>query len=199
MLNRLIILAAVWLIQALGLPSFALAQQAKAAKPADLLAEPTAGAAKSGSMTAGQAISVLDKKGFWVKVQSGSQSGWVKLTDIELPNAVTKIDPMSTGRTSGGNIVNTAGVRGLSPEELKGSKPNTAAVDQAVQNAAKVSDSDVSAFVSSGGVVPRANVPEVKVVKVSSSGNVSKSEGSGMSATQSTSGSPAKSSKDKEW
>ena len=199
MLNRLIILAAVWLIQALGLPSFALAQQAKATKPADLLAEPTTGAPKSGSMTAGQAISVLDKKGFWVKVQSGSQSGWVKLTDIELPNAVTKIDPMSTGRTSGGNIVNTAGVRGLSPEELKGSKPNTAAVDQAVQNAAKVSDSDVSAFVSSGGVVPRANVPEVKVVKVSSSGNVSKSDGSGMSATQTTSGSPAKSSKDKEW
>lgn len=199
MFKNLIICATVFIIQALGLSSLALAQQAKATKPADLLAEPATGAAKSGSMTAGQAISVIDKKGFWVKVQSGSQSGWVKLTDIELPNAVTKIDPMSTGRTSGGNIVNTAGVRGLSPEELKGSKPNTASVDQAVQNAAKVSDSDISAFISSGGVVPRANVPEVKAVKVSSSGNVSKGEGGGMSATQSTSGSPTKSSKDKEW
>jgi hypothetical protein len=72
-------------------------------------------------------------------------------------------------------------------------------VDQAIQNAVKVSDSDVSAFILSGGVVPRANIPEVKAVKVSSSGNVSKAEGVGMSATQSTSGSPAKSSKDKEW
>ena len=186
-------------IQFAGYSANVLAQQAKATKPADLLAEPLAGAAKSGSMTSGQALSVLDKKGFWVKVQNGSQSGWVKLTDVELPNAVTKIDPMSTGRTSSGNIVNTAGARGLSPEELKGSKPNTAAVDQAIQNAVKVSDSDVSAFILSGGVVPRANIPEVKAVKVSSTGNVSKAEGVGMSATQSTSGSPAKSSKDKEW
>ena len=186
-------------IQFAGYSANVLAQQAKATKPADLLAEPLAGAAKSGSMTSGQALSVLDKKGFWVKVQNGSQSGWVKLTDVELPNAVTKIDPMSTGRTSSGNIVNTAGARGLSPEELKGSKPNTAAVDQAIQNAVKVGDSDVSAFILSGGVVPRANIPEVKAVKVSSTGNVSKAEGVGMSATQSTSGSPAKSSKDKEW
>lgn len=186
-------------MQLAGYSANVLAQQAKATKPADLLAEPLAGAAKSGSMTSGQALSVLDKKGFWVKVQNGSQSGWVKLTDVELPNAVTKIDPMSTGRTSSGNIVNTAGARGLSPEELKGSKPNTAAVDQAIQNAVKVGDSDVSAFILSGGVVPRANIPEVKAVKVSSSGNVSKAEGVGMSATQSTSGSPAKSSKDKEW
>ena len=199
MYNRLIACATIFVIQALGLPSLALAQQAKAIKPADLLVEPTVGSTKSGSMAAGQVISVLDKKGFWVKVQSGSQSGWVKLNDIELPNAVTKIDPMSTGRTSGGNIVNTAGVRGLSPEELRSSKPNAASVDQAIQNAAKVSDSDILAFITSGAIVPRTNVPEVKVVKVSSSGNVSKSEGVGMSATQSISGSPAKSSKDKEW
>jgi uncharacterized protein YraI len=199
MTARKILLTAAFAFNAIGFSSWALAQQAKATKPADLLAEPTPGAAKSGSITSGQAISVLDKKGFWVKVQSGNQSGWVKLTDVELPNTVTKIDPMSTGRTSGGNIVNTAGVRGLSPDELKGSKPNTAAVDQAVQNAAKVSDADVSSFISSGGVVQRGNVPEVKVVKVSSSGNVSKSEG-GMSATQSTPGSSPKSGKDsKEW
>jgi hypothetical protein len=199
MITRKIFFIAAFAFNAIGFSSGALAQQAKATKPADLLTEPTPGSAKSGSMTSGQALSVLDKKGFWVKVQNGSQSGWVKLTDIELPNAVTKIDPMSTGRTSGGNIVNTAGVRGLSPEELKGSKPNTVAVDQAVQNAAKVSDADVSSFISSGGVVPRGNLPEVKVVKVSSSGNISKSEG-GMSATQSTPGASPKSAKDsKEW
>jgi len=199
MFTRSILFIAAFAISAIGFSSVVLAQQAKATKPADLLAEPTAGSAKSGSMTSGQALSVLDKKGFWVKVQSGNQSGWVKLTDIELPNAINKIDPMSTGRTSGGNIVNTAGVRGLSPEELKGSKPNTAAVDQAVKNAAKVSDSDVSSFALSGGVVARGNLPEVKAVKVSSSGNVSKSEG-GMSATQSAPGSSPKSGKDsKEW
>jgi len=199
MFNRLITSVTIFAIQGLFLPSFALAQQAKAIKAVDLLAEPTIGTAKSGSMTSGQVISVLDKKGFWVKVQSGGQSGWVKLTDIELPNAVIKIDPMSTGRTSSGNIVNTAGVRGLSPEELKESKPNTAAVDQAVQNAAKISNSDVAAFISSGGVVLRANVPEVNAAKVSSSGNINKTEGGGMSATQSTPGAPTKSSKDKEW
>jgi hypothetical protein len=200
MFSRNVLLIAAFIIQALGYSSAVLAQQAKATKSADLLAEPAAGAGKSGVMTSGQAVSVLDKKGFWVKVQSGNQSGWVKLTDIELPNAVTKIDPMSTGRASGGNIVNTAGVRGLSPEELKGSKPNTAAVDLAVQNASKVSESDVAAFIASGGITSRANVPEVKAVKVTSSGNVSKSEAGGMSASQSALGSSAKSSKDnKEW
>ena len=200
MFNQKTIYITIFLAQLIGFSSAAFAQQAKALKSADLLSEPVSSASKTGSLSPGLAVSVLDKKGFWVKVQSGNQNGWVKLTDIELPNTVIKIDPMATGRTSGGNIVNTAGVRGLSPEELKGSKPNTAAVDQAVQNAAKVSDADISSFASSGGVISRGNIPEVKVIKVTSSGNVSKPDGVGMGVNQSNSGPTGKQSKEsKEW
>jgi hypothetical protein len=189
MLPRKIFILVTIAIGVISYHSLALAQQTKAIKAVDLLAEPTVGAKKSGTLTVGQAISVLEKKGFWVKVQSSNQSGWVKLTDIELPNTVTKIDPLSTGRASGGNIVNTAGVRGLSPDELKNAKPNSAAVDQATQISQSITTTDIAGFASSGGVVTRTNVPEVKAVKISNSGNVLRQDSS--SNTGNVSGSNA--------
>ena len=154
--------------------SYSVAQQSgKMTKGADLLSEPSLNSSKVVSVKSGQTVAILEKKGFWIKVQTDNKSGWTKLSDVELPSIdIKKIDPMSTGRASSGNIVNTAGVRGLSPDELKNAKPNSAAVDQAAQISQSVAIADITNFASSGGIVARANLPEVKVVKISNTGNV---------------------------
>ncbi len=124
-------------------------------------------------------MSILEKKGFWIKVQSDNKNGWAKLSDVELPTVDSKkIDPLSTGRSSSGNIVNTAGVRGLSPDELKNAKPNSAAVDQATQMSQSIATTDITGFASSGGIVARTNVPDVKAVKISNTGNVLRQDSS---------------------
>ena len=154
--------------------SYSVAQQTgKMIKSADLLSEASLNSSKVVSVKSGQTVVILEKKGFWIKVQSDNKSGWTKLSDVELPsNDIKKIDPMSTGRASSGNIVNTAGVRGLSPDELKNAKPNSSAVDQATKISQSIAIADITSFASSGGIVARANLPEVKAVKISNTGNV---------------------------
>lgn len=149
------------------------AQPAKVSRSAVLFKEPSSSSPQISNLVPGKVINIQDKKGFWVKVDASGQIGWVKLSDIELQNTVNKIDPMSTGRTSGGNIVNTAGARGLSPEELKNSKPNPSAVDQAIKNSESTTDADVVKFMADGGISQRSNIPDVKSVKVTASGNSS--------------------------
>lgn len=149
----------------------AYAQQSKVSKSAILYKDPSVNSAQVVVLNSGKALNILERKGFWVRVDVSGQVGWLKLSDVELPNNPNKIDPLSTGRTSGGNIVNTAGARGLSPDELKNSKPNPVSVELAIQNSAKVTDSDVVRFMTEGGILQRTNLPEVQSAKLTTSGN----------------------------
>jgi hypothetical protein len=150
-----------------------LAQPAKVSRSAILFKEPSSSSSQISNLAPGRAINIQDKKGFWVKVDASGQVGWVKLSDLELPNVTNNINPLSTGRSASGNIVNTAGARGLSPEELKNSKPNPSAVVQAIQDSEKITDADVVKFMVDGGISQRSNIPDVKSVKVTASGNSS--------------------------
>lgn len=154
-------------------------QSGKMIKSGELYSEPSINSTKVMTIKSGQSVSIIEKKGFWIKVQSDNKNGWAKLSDVELPTVDgKKIDPLSTGRSSSGNIVNTAGVRGLSPDELKNAKPNSAAVDQATQMSQSIATTDITGFASSGGIVARTNVPDVKAVKISNTGNVLRQDSS---------------------
>jgi len=153
--------------------SFAFAETAKTIKAADLLKEPSATATKVLSVPSGAQLTVSEKKGFWVKATSGNQTGWLKLSEIELQVTKAKIDPMATGRSGSGNIVNTAGARGLSPDELKSAKPNPGAVDSAVKVSSSVTDADLSSFASAGGIASRSNVPPTSLSKNAKSSSTS--------------------------
>jgi len=155
-----------------------IAQEAIVLKNTVLFKDASTTSGNSISIEAKKTIKIIEKKGFWVKVDLNGQSGWLKLNDIELPNISNNIDPLSTGRAANGNIVNTAGVRGLSPEELKGSKPNTTALETSIKNSELIKDSDVTSFMVSGGLTPKSSTPQIKAVKTTLSGNTENSEAS---------------------
>ena len=163
--------------------------------------DPSATSQKITDVASKKSVKVLDKKGFWVKIETDGKSGWVKLSDIELPNIPNNIDPLSTGRAASGNIVNTAGVRGLSPEELKGAKPNTAALEVAIKNSELIKDSDIANFINGGSLTPKSSTPQIKTVKTTLMGNTENSEASKNNSTSNkkTSKSTKENNDDKDW
>lgn len=156
------IVAAV-LLSSLAITGYA--EQAKTNKGVDLQKEPVASSGKVAALPQGTMVDVAEKKGFWVKVSGNGQTGWLKLSDIELQITKAKTDALATGRGGSGNIVNTAGARGLSPDELKTAKPNAGAVDAAVNASRSVSESDVDGFVKSGSIAARINIPKTTLGK----------------------------------
>lgn len=163
--------------------------------------DPSATSQKITDVAPKKTVKVLEKKGFWVKIEADGKSGWVKLSDIELPSIPNNIDPISTGRVANGNIVNTAGVRGLSPEELKSAKPNTLALEVAIKNSELIKDSDIANFINGGGLTPRSSTPQIKAVKTTLMGNTESSEASKNNSTSNkkTSKSTKENNDDKDW
>jgi hypothetical protein len=163
--------------------------------------DPSATSQKITDVAPKKTVKVLEKKGFWVKIEADGKSGWVKLSDIELPSIPNNIDPISTGRVANGNIVNTAGVRGLSPEELKSAKPNTLALEVAIKNSELIKDSDIANFINGGGLTPRSSTPQIKAVKTTLMGNTESSEASKNNSTSNkkTSKSTKENNNDKDW
>ena len=178
-----------------------LAQDALILQSTQVRQDSSATSQKIFDVAAKKSVKVLEKKGFWVKIEADGKSGWVKLSDIELPGISNNIDPLSTGRAASGNIVNTAGVRGLSPEELKGAKPNTAALEVAIKNSDLIKDSDIANFMSGGGLTPKSSTPQIKAVKTTLMGNTENTEASKNNSTSNkkTSKSTKENNADKDW
>jgi hypothetical protein len=176
-------------------------QNALILQPTQVRHDPSATSQKITDVAPKKTVKVLEKKGFWVKIEADGKSGWVKLSDIELPSISNNIDPLSTGRAANGNIVNTAGVRGLSPEELKGAKPNTAALEVAIKNSDLIKDSDIANFMSGGGLTPKSSTPQIKAVKTTLMGNTENTEASKNNSTSNkkTSKSTKENNDDKNW
>ena len=99
--------------------------------------------ATPGNVNAGAKFDVLERKGFWVKLKVGNATGWAKLSALNLDqggsgagSAGSLLGGLASGRTGSGNIVSSAGTRGLSAEELKAAKPDMEAVVQVKRQAA---------------------------------------------------------------
>jgi hypothetical protein len=81
-------------------------------------------------------VKVLQRAGGWTKVESGGQAGWVKVFHLRFP-ATAATESSGGGFLSGLSSaiggkpktqqagIQTVGVRGLSPEELKNASPDT--------------------------------------------------------------------------
>lgn len=152
------------------------AQDAITLKNTTLFKDASTSSASSISIEAKKTVKVIEKKGFWVKIDFNGQSGWLKLNDLELPNIQPNVNALSTGRTSSGNVVNTAGVRGFSPEDLKNSKPDTNALEITIKNNILIKDADLAFFMSNAGLIAGSPVPQLKSVKTTMTGNLENSE-----------------------
>jgi hypothetical protein len=83
-------------------------------------------------------VEVLARQASWTQVKSANQTGWVKMLSLQLETAGQSkrgdnglsalFNVASTGR-SGSTV--TTGIRGLSEEQLKNTKPNPQALQAA--------------------------------------------------------------------
>lgn len=89
------------------------------------------------TLKAQSSVSVLERSGGWLRVRAQGKEGWVRLLNIKGGGVVAgstddlqQVAGLATGRAGTGNVVSTSGVRGLSEEELRTSKPDYAQFDQ---------------------------------------------------------------------
>lgn len=125
-----------------------------------LRADASEQSAAAGNVAEGARFDVVERKGFWVRVKAGAATGWAKLSTVNLESgsagagsAGSVLSGLASGRAGSGNIVSTAGTRGLSAEELKASKPDMEAVAQLKRQAAPAPAA--ASYAQSGGLRSR--------------------------------------------
>lgn len=104
----------------------------------DLKQEPFVDAKTLSNLPAGSMVDVLKRQGGWLQVKAAdSTEGWLKMTSIKLgAGAAAKgesglgslINVARSGRSGNTGVTVATGVRGLSAEDLKHSKPSPDAV-----------------------------------------------------------------------
>lgn len=146
------LLLAVSMLFVTGSP--ALAQVFK--QDADLVA--TEGSSqKVASIKAGTAAEVLERKGFWVRVKSSGQVGWVKVTSLQFGASAGGKVALDSGRLSKGNIVASSAARGMSRGEFLDAEPDERQL--AGMLAFAPSSDEVQQFRTAGGLVDRKVSP----------------------------------------
>lgn len=134
------------------LPTIASAQTLR--EEAGLFDKPD-GAPQGAKLKAATPLKLLKRQGFWVEVDAGGKSGWLKVSAVSFAGAAGPV-AIDTGRMGTGNIVATSAARGLSAKDLLEGKPN---LEEAGKLEALALDaSGVPAFRTQGGVVPATNV-----------------------------------------
>lgn len=95
--------------------------------------EPFADAKVTGTLSRGDSLEIISKKGAWLQVKSKKSKGWVRLLSVKRgttssSNQASGILAAASGRAGTGQVVSTTGIRGLSAEELKAAKFNESEV-----------------------------------------------------------------------
>jgi uncharacterized protein YraI len=118
-----------------------------------LQSQPAPKAPAIGSVKAGASVDIVERKGFWARVRSGTQTGWLKLDRLSLEGGVSggDIAALASGRTGSNNVVSASGGRGLDAAELARATPDTAAVS-ALSSA---SEAAAEQFAKTGGLKTR--------------------------------------------
>ena len=106
-------------------------------RPTELKAKPYTDADTLTTLPPQTRVEVLARQASWTQVKSTSFSGWVKMLSLQLESNVQKrgdnglrslFNVASTGRSSS---TVTTGIRGLSEEQLKNTKPDPQALQAA--------------------------------------------------------------------
>lgn len=159
-MNTRLLLGAIALTASLH----ALAEPGTALKADSLRAEPFADAKTTGTLNKGDSVDIVNKKGAWLQVKKGSNTGWVRLLSVKRGSGSSSgsgkgIVDVATGRAGTGKVVSTTGIRGLSADELKTAKFNEDEMKKMESYA--VSGSDAQSFASAGGL----NASSIKYLK----------------------------------
>jgi hypothetical protein len=101
----------------------ALAASGQMLKDEDMRAAANLKAASVGQVAKGAKVDVLGRQGGWTQISSGGRTGWVRIlsvrTTVESGGDLSGLVQAGTRRSDSSRVVATAGLRGLSEEELK--------------------------------------------------------------------------------
>lgn len=150
-MQRLILCAAVALLW----NECAFAKAVEILRDDELRAAPLPTAPMRASVKAGAKGEMLARKGFWMQIRLPGGEGWIKLSSVQLDNAtVSGLAALNSGRGASGNIVNSSGTRGLTPEDLAEAPPSEAEFKMLQAN--QVSAQQVQQFRQRTGLAARS-------------------------------------------
>ncbi|MFM8546307.1 MAG: SH3 domain-containing protein, partial [Betaproteobacteria bacterium] len=103
------------------------------------------------NVKAGTAAKAVKRQGFWVQVDVGGKTGWIKASALNFSSGGGGPTAIDTGRMGQSNIVSTSSARGLSAKDLVSGQPNLEEVAWLESRATP--PAALQAFLSGGGVV----------------------------------------------
>jgi hypothetical protein len=130
-------------------------------RPTELKAKPFADAQTLTTLLPRTRVEVLARKASWTQVKTATASGWVKMLSLQLEssgqgkrgdNGLSALFNVAATGRSGSTV--TTGVRGLSEEQLKNTKPNPQALQAAKRYA--VSREEAQRFATEGKLNPQS-------------------------------------------
>lgn len=145
-------------------PLFAAEEPAYTASATDLKSEPARSASTLAELPARAAVTQIGRKGAWVQVRHGEQTGWVRLLVVR-PGAPGEARRGESGllklfnvaRSGSSGAVATTGVRGLDKEQIKNATPNP--TELAKLDAYLASESDARKFAKDKPALSTTTVP----------------------------------------
>lgn len=126
--------------------------------------KPASNSQNVGSLAKGSSVNVIAKQSGWIQVSSGRTQGWVRMLSVRTSGVVggsaasdiAGMAQMATGKRKPGQIVATAGVRGLSEEDLKAAHFNEQGLNELAGY--KLNTATAQSFARQGKLV-RQSVP----------------------------------------
>ncbi|HSW15189.1 MAG TPA: hypothetical protein VLI06_20235 [Solimonas sp.] len=120
----------------------AAAESGVLARATELKKEPFSDAATVQELPAATAVEVLARKGAWMQVKAGAQSGWVRLLAVRMganaarsgESGLMKAANVALSGSSGTAVA--TGVRGLDKEQIANASPNPAELAKMDRHAA---------------------------------------------------------------
>jgi hypothetical protein len=148
------------LLATLALPAFA-AEVGTMRQATSVMSAPYRDATTAGDVAQNATVTILERRGAWLRIKAGATNGWVRLHQVRVGEGPEKKasgaeglgalwNVGQTGRSGTTGIVATTGIRGFDAEALKNAKPNTQAV-QAMEGF-RASKEGASAHAAAGGL-----------------------------------------------
>jgi hypothetical protein len=122
-------LYALVLYALLAAPAYAW-QTAYAVRSTEIKQLPYSDAKTLGTLDEKASVSVMSRRGGWVKITSAKGNGWVRMLSLRGDSSAKKSGDtglqslINVGRSGSSGIAMTTGIRGLSEEDLKNAQPN---------------------------------------------------------------------------
>lgn len=121
-------------------------------RTSELRQEPFDDAARVGQVIERAAVRILERQGAWMRVQSGSTAGWVRMLAVRT-GGVDGVPAGDSGMKAAFNVARTGasgqavatGVRGLDKEDLRRATPNPSQVTRVESYAANRQDAEAFA------------------------------------------------------